>query len=271
MRTQNKFWWFVGVATFALVLALGAIWFLFWRQLTLDQRTVLQEVIVHNFAYFFSAGVLLLAAFGFTIDWFFRFYVLPSRQLVEQTQLLRTVNPDLKLEIEGSQDLVWIARTINEMCAGRLQGGQDQQSAGEIVAQEKMEKRILETILDQHPSGVIICNLDGTIVFYNHNAQRLLSMACSGNEDRLDMNLVGLGRCLYDFVDRACFQDALERISAKIESADPNTVEYLLIGSGGNDLIQAELMAVLDQRHNLTGLVVLLTNIREEFEKNRRK
>lgn len=272
MRTQNKFWWFVGVATFALVLALSTIGFLFWRQLTPAQRLVLQQVVIQHFAYFFSAGVLLLAAFGFTIDWFFRFYVLPVRQLVEQTQLLRTVNPELKLEIEGSRDLVWIANTINEMCAEKSRGdGGRQQREGEILAQEKMEKRILETILDQHPSGVIISNLDGTIVFYNHNARRLLSMARAGREERMDMNLVGLGRSLYDFIDRDCLKSALGRIRARIDRKDPSPVEYLLVGSGNKGLIQAELVAVVDQKHHLTGFVLLLTNIQAEFEKSRQR
>ncbi len=270
MRTQNKFWWFVGVATFALLIALSTIGLLFWHQLTIDQRLFLKDIIVQHFAYFFSTGVLLLAAFGFTIDWFFRFYVLPARQLVEQTQLIRTVNPDLQLEIEGSHDLVWLAETINKMCARRFaeKDVQEDLKYGSISAQERLEKRILETILDQHSAGVIICNLDGTIVFYNQNAKRFLGIAHAGLEGKLDMNLVGLGRSLYDFVDRNCLQNALERISNKIALDDPNPVEYLLVGSGSEGLIQAELIAVVDQQHHLTGFILLLTNIQTQLEQH---
>ena len=137
---------------------------LFWQQLPMLEKQSLISIIKDNFAYFFMAGVLLFTAFGFTVDWFFRFYIIPINQLAEDIQLKFTVNPDHIINISGSHDVMRLAEMI-EQRVGRL--GSDFPDELFLKQRPKVtaesEKDVLAALLEGLPLGIMVCNLDAKI------------------------------------------------------------------------------------------------------------
>jgi DNA polymerase-3 subunit epsilon len=125
-----------------------------------------------QFWYFFSTGVFLFAAFGFTLDWFFRFYIIPLNQLIEETQVMNTVNPSHRLKIDGSREVTAIAELINA-CGDQYEAAKHviDQTVESAKAKTEAEKNILATIMSELTQGVLICDPVGRILLYNrrHN------------------------------------------------------------------------------------------------------
>ncbi|MEJ2041487.1 MAG: 3'-5' exonuclease, partial [Desulfosarcinaceae bacterium] len=103
------------MAITATGVVLCTIAILFWNQLDAVQKALLISLFKEHFAYFFTAAVLMFTAFGFTLDWFFRSYIIPVNQLADEVDLLQSVNPDLRIQIEGSQTVVTLAESINRL------------------------------------------------------------------------------------------------------------------------------------------------------------
>ena len=261
LKTQNKFWWFVLAAVTFTMGVLLTILFLFWRQLHPDQQQFIIAIIKDDFAYFFMAGVLLFTLFGFTLDWIFRFYIIPVNQLSEEIQVKSTVNPEHTISVSGSHDVMRLADLIEQYAAnigvGTLPQG-DLRQQGRRSAES--EKHILAALLEGLPQGILVCNLDATIVFYNHKAKEILTRHGTAQDSR-----IGLGRSLYSVVDESLVQRALERISQKLEENQTTVSERFLVGTPSKQAIPAEILPVLDSQHHISGFIIYIEDTSARF------
>jgi DNA polymerase-3 subunit epsilon len=254
VKTQNKFWWFVLVAVSVTMGALLTILILFWQQLPADQQQILISIVKENFAYFFMAGVLMFTGFGFTLDWFFRFYIIPVNQLAEEIQLKSTVNPQHIIDISGSHDVMRLAQMIQQRISGPVSaplssgtGRQQNRAAAES------EKDILAALLEGLPQGIVVCNIDAKIVFHNRKAREIL-----GGHSKPRPTWIGLGRSLYTAVDESLVKPALERIAQKLDENQTSVSERFLIGIPFRHAISAEIVPVLDRQHHLSGFIIYM-------------
>ena len=85
-------WFVVGSIGFTLLVILS-LTVIFWQQLPAGDRAYLIELGRQNLGFLFSAAVLLLAGFGFALDWLFRLYILPIDKIASETRLIHSVNP----------------------------------------------------------------------------------------------------------------------------------------------------------------------------------
>jgi DNA polymerase III subunit epsilon len=264
LKTQNKFWWFVSVAIIATLGALLTISLLFWHQLPVNYKKDLIAIFKEDFAYFFMIGVLLFTAFGFTLDWFFRFYIIPVNQLAEETHLITTVNPQHRIKTQGSHDVMRLGAIINrfaERQAGMAQSLARQHQIAKASAET--EKDILAALLEGLPQGILICNLEGQIVFYNRKIKQLFSR----NGDR-EPQWIGLGRSIFGIVEEALIERAIERIGHKLaENQSAAGERFLMGGERFEKALPAEILPVLDSQHHITGFIIYVEDSVARFKK----
>ena len=253
MKTQNKFWWFVSVAITATAVVFITIAVIFWQQLSDTDKTILISIFKQDFAYFFVAGVLLFTVFGFTLDWFFRFYIIPVNQLTEETHLIATVNPRHRIKAQGSYDVMRLAEIINQ-CAEK-QITIEASVASQLQAAKnaaELDKDILAALLEGLPQGILVCNLEGRIVFYN----RKMKMLFAGKDEK-ESQWMGLGRSIFGIVEEDLIERALERIGHKLaEGEKAVSSERFLMGAQAKPALPAEILPVLDSQHHITGFII---------------
>ena len=263
MKTQNKFWWFVVVAVTATFLVLLTIALLFWHQLLDVKQKVIISILKEDFAYFFMFGVLLFTAFGFTLDWFFRFYIIPINQLAEETQLIATVNPGHRIKGQGSYDVMRLAEVIN-LCAEK-QASIEKSVERQLQLAKKAvetEKDILAALLEGLPQGVLVCNVEGQIVFYNRKIKALFSR----REDKAPQ-WIGLGRSIFGIVEESLIERALERMGHRLSESNNPVSERFLMGGRSGLAVPAEIFPVLDSQHHITAFIIYMEDSVARFKK----
>src|SRR5512147_2834656 len=94
---RSAFWRFVLVCLLYPVGVVLGLSLLFWRDLSLDERSLLQELIRPNAGYGLAGGLLLLAGAGLAIEWVFRRYVFPIGRIAEEIGIMHGVHPGRRI------------------------------------------------------------------------------------------------------------------------------------------------------------------------------
>ena len=220
--------------------------------------------------------MLWLGAFGLSV-WglarlFERLVEAPAR-LNEQAQVLLTDATARGLEAQGNAANRGLAGTLNGLAQQRTRLQRD---VAEQVAQAsrgiEQERSRLSALMAELTQSVLVCNLDGRILLYNHRAReqfRALSaapLAAGGAE------LVGLGRSIYAVLDRALVMHALETIRGRVQAGAAQPSAQFVTSTPGGQLLRVQMAAVHDVRDvrdvrdaTLSGFVLMLDDITHEF------
>jgi DNA polymerase-3 subunit epsilon len=207
--------------------------------------------------------VLLFTGFGFTLDWFFRFYIIPVNMLAEAIQLKTRVNPGLDIEVSGSHDVMRLAEMVEQIIMSadaELDDDGPLRRVGKVPPES--EKDVLAALLEGLPLGIVVCNLDAVIVFFNRKAKEILD----GRGAR-GKTWVGLGRSLYSVIDASLVERALERIAQKIDENQFSVSERFLVGGASLTPMPAEIVPVLDSQHHLSGFIIHIEDTVEKFRR----
>ncbi|WP_372679312.1 exonuclease domain-containing protein [Desulfosarcina sp.] len=275
MRLNNKFWLFAIVCMVFTTAIAVTLAILFWRQLNPSEQHLLMRLFKEQFWYFFSTGVFLFTAFGFTLDWFFRFYILPLNQLIEETQVMNTVNPAHRLKIDGSREVQTLAQLINA-CGDQYQSAKHiiDQTVESAKAKTEAEKNILATIMAELTQGVLICDTVGRILLYNRQAQRVLNKVQRPNHavddgdehDLVTDGFVGLHRSIYSLIDRNLVQYALKDIQVKLDQKKENVSSHFAVVTQNRRQIRVETLPILDEDKRFAGFVLIFSDITHQLE-----
>ena len=267
LKTQKKYWLIIFIALTVTLAALCVVALLFWHQLPPGEiQQLISTVVIDYFAYFFSAGFILLLAFGFAADWIFRAYVIPINRLAEEVDLINTVNPSHRVRVRGSHDVRRLAHILNQS-AELMENLQQKKSAGggrQAQYETENQRATLATLLSDLPQGILVCNLDGRIVFYNRKVKDLLLPITVRGED-LGTNgtqWVGLGRSVHRFIDPKLIQEAMDRLAGMLAKDQHAMVsERFLVGTQHGVVLPAELSPVLDSQHHVTGFILYFEDV----------
>ena len=133
-----------------------------------------------------------------------RRYVELPRRLAADARLVAAANPEHRARVVGPAALRELAQAVNEL-AQRYDAGrhdvaeQVAAAAGDLEA----ERNRLAALMGQLSIAVLVCAPDGRILLYNRAAGDLLGGADGG---------VGLGRSVFEVLDRGLVVHGLERI-----------------------------------------------------------
>lgn len=272
MNSNNKFWWFAAVSVSITLIIISILTVLFWHYLTPEEKFFLIDIVKKHFLYIFSGGFLLLAALGFALDAIFHTFILPMGKLAEEAALINSVNPSHRITLEGSKDILRLAQIINEGAVRfeNLQKNVDQK-INFAKAKAEEEKNILAAIMSELPEGVIICNADGRIILYNKKAREFFAEFRSTRSlPRGQNRFVGLGRSIFSIIDKNLIVHAMDEITDKLKREETNAASHLVVSGKQNKLLRAEIVPVLSHLKKFTGFIIILNDITQQIETDRK-
>lgn len=268
MDASNKFWWFAAVSILITAIILAGIAAFFWQQLSPGDQHVLLKILKEHFIYIFIAMILLLAGLGFGLDAIFHSYILPLNKLAEEVDLIHSVNPSRRIRREGSLLVNRLIDSLNEAAERYEQvRGNVQAQVDSAKAEADRERSILAGIMTQLPEGVLICNPSGRILFYNEQARRQLSgIPEIPNGAETGEALVGLGRSVFDLMDRSAVTYALDDLKEKLERREPNALSQFVAVTESGRHLRTESIPVLNQQNHFNGFILIFHDITEQLE-----
>ncbi len=244
--------------------------YLLWTQLSPEVQAVLGTIFRQKLGYFCFAIFFVLIVIGFTVEWFFRFYIIPVNRLTEEMHLINTVNPSLRVRVQGSQDVKSLAKTINQSAENLANLKQSlERQLKEAESETENEKEILAALLADLPQGILVCNNFGQIVFYNRKVKDLLARHQIGDDDHGGRGKwVGLGRSVYTFVDESLISKALERVAEKLALEQTMVNERFLVKAKDKSMLPAEILPVLNSEYQITGFILYIEDLLAERQRN---
>lgn len=263
MKSNNRYWWFVVVSfTVALVLVVTLGFFL-WQQLSPNEKELILKIIKDRFIYIFGLIFILLAGLGFILDAIFNNYIIPINKLTEEITLINSVNPSHRIETEGSKEILRLVGAINEG-ANRLEDlrANVEQKIQLAKSDLEEEKNLLAAFMAELPEGVLICNAEGRILFYNKRAKEFLEgHSDSDSPVNKSGRFIGLGRSVFGVIDKSVIVHALDEIAHKLEQEELNiAVYFVIVGKEGN-LLRVEAVPILNQQRQFTGFIMIFYDI----------
>ena len=148
------------------------------------------------------------------------------------------------------------------------------QEASREIEQERSRLAALMAELSQ---SVVVCNLDGRILLYNHRA-RLQFRALSNVPHVADGGeLIGLGRSIYAVFDRQLVAHALERVQQRLQRGAANPSAQFVTGTRSGQLLRVQVAPVRAVGADggddaaLNGFVLMLDNITRDFAEESRR
>ncbi|MGD2000324.1 MAG: exonuclease domain-containing protein [Desulfobacterales bacterium] len=272
MNRRNTFSWFVVGSIGFVLLVILSLTVIFWQQLPADDQAYLIQLGRENLGFLFSAAVLLLAGFGFALDWLFRLYILPIDKIASETRVIHSVNPSHRIHIEGVRDIVRLVNIINES-ADRYENlfNEVQRKIDSARATAEEEKNILAAIVAELPEGVLICNTEGQILLYNTRvAQLLIGAAENGSvesaPDSGSGRFIGLGRSVFGLIDKHLIVHALGEIADKLKRKESDVVAYFVVFGLERRLLRVEAVPILNHRREFTGFILIFHDITQQLD-----
>ncbi len=271
MIKSNKFWWFVIVSILFSLVILTSIGILFWKNLSPDEKIQFVSLFQNNIGFVFSLFVVFLAISGLFLDWIFRVYILPINKLTEEVILIHSVNPSHRVNIEGSRDIIRLIGSINDMVENyeNLQkqvATQIEHATNEV----EEEKNTLAAIMAELQEGVLICNREGRILFYNKQARRFLAKNQEEEKQTPD-RFIGLGRSIFNIVEKNVIVHALDEIDEKMNRQEENVASYFVLSGNHGRLMRVEAVPIIRKPAVFTGFILILTDITRQLASDSRQ
>ena len=208
----------------------------------------------------------------------------PDR-LMEKVKLLSAATQSQ--QIEAAQDSPAMARltqAINALAAERDRWRSDVQAQVAQANQSlQQERNRLAALMSELNQSVVVCNLDGRIVLFNHRARlqfkRMPGSAC-GVPDASGAGgaeWVGIGRSIYAVLDRALLAHGLDNIRQRMARGASQPTTQFLTSTASGQLLRVHMAPVRSGSEvaeggtDIHGFVLTLDNVTHSFEEDTRR
>ena len=189
--------------------------FLIFRRFSPADQQILIEVLFPFRFYLLLPLVFLVLALIWGAKWFLEKYWFPLERILEELELVRTVNPSLRIQTQGSTQLKALAAKLNQMVANtELTQQEIKKNIEQATRNLEEEKHLFEALLEHLPTGVIVTNAEGHLLLYNHQAQQLL--------EEINGTKPGLGRDILKIFESTDAEQVLQEM--RIQSDEPDGI-----------------------------------------------
>ncbi len=276
MDQLTKLWILVANVATLLLIILSWRGISFWHGLPLEDKIHLSEIFNIHFGYFLVTVVIILLGIISLIFIIIQLFINPIQRLVEETQLIISSNPSHRIALENGPAINNLSQTINTLADQymQLQDGVEQKISFSKAELEK-EKNILAAFIGELQEGVLICTAEGRIIFYNRQAKILFSEEDSEQENSMDLpsirareKHVGLGRSVFNLIDKNLIVHALEDVEAKLTKKNVCAASYFVVATQKGRLLRIETVPVINNSRQLTGFVFSAWDITERLKKD---
>ena len=274
-KTDRRLWWLLGGAALLSVAWLLATMALLGATLAPEARQTVWALLGGQMALVLLTWGAGMAAIAWALKRWFDHWVTPSVQLVEEAQVLLQTDVVRALTPKGNVETRVLVGLFNQLVmqreALREQMNQKVQEAAKGIEAEKSR---LAALMSELTQSVVVCNLDGRVLLYNHRARmqfRALSQApgVAGGAE-----LIGLGRSIYGVFDRKLVTHALENIQQRMLRGAAQPSAQFVTTTPAGQLLRVQMAPVRapaqddggDAHSELTGFVLMLENITRDYE-----
>lgn len=259
-RRGQRLAWAVGGAALLCALALGAFvavgQALMLSMLSEDERTAWHALTSERWPVLLLPGLALVGAAAAVAAALHRRLVAAPAQLAEQARVLLT-SPGGRTAAgtHWPANVRALAQTLEALAAQREQLRAD--VAQEVASASRaieLERNRLAALMSELTQGVVVCNLDGRVLLYNHRARLQFRLLQAASPSLGGADLIGLGRSIYATLDRERVTQALQSLQARLRrGAEHPTTEFVSPAPGGH-LLRVQMAPVRGVEEAANGL-----------------
>jgi DNA polymerase-3 subunit epsilon len=221
--------------------------------------------------------------------WFWRLHTAREQKapdrLMEKVKLLSAATQSQYIDTaQESPAMARLTQAINALAAERDRWRSDVQAqvfqANQSLQQERNRLAALMSELNQ---SVVVCNLDGRIVLFNHRARlqfKRMPGSASGVPDASGAGgaeWVGIGRSIYAVLDRALLAHGLDNIRQRMARGVSQPTTQFLTSTASGQLLRVHMAPVRSASEvaeggaDIHGFVLMLDNVTHSFEEDTRR
>ncbi|MBK8177109.1 MAG: DNA polymerase III subunit epsilon [Rhodospirillales bacterium] len=261
--------WVILLSTLCAQLALiAATAWACWDLLDSSQQTSAVEIVQRAGGALLLGTVALCGLIGAVMYAIFSRWVRPLGGFVEALRLIALSNPRHRVSQSGTPEIGALAIGIN-LLAQRFQSLHDDvdERIREANALIEEEKTILITLMSKLTQGVLVCNLEGRILLYNRQAQRLLERSAGQSEG----HWIGLGRTVYGAIDENVIRHSLENIRHRLDGGETNLMVPFVAPRPGGQMLSAQFIPIVDHEKCLSGYILTFLDVTRQFDTESRR
>lgn len=258
--------WIASLAASALCVALlaGGVLAVAWSGLPIGERGVVRASLSEHAGALILVAVLLATILGMLLHALVRAYVARPLQLAEETQLMLEANPRHRLDVQWPRELAQFATAVNALAA-RYESMQREVDQRVREAQQALEaeRNLLAALMADLTESVIVCNAAGTILLCNERARQLFA-ATKSADDAAGADLIGLGRSLFNAIEREVLAHAIDHLHHRLREGDAAPIAEFVTASRGGRLLRGRMRAVgtASTTAEQPGFVLVLDDVR---------
>ncbi len=259
----------------ALFSALGAA---LWADMQTGERQAVLAILDDRYGLAIFIILTSWAVLGLVVWALYRAYVLAPLSLREQALVMVNANPGLRLEEIGAPEIKTLAQVVNALADQREILQRDvEKKIHEANASVEEERNRFAALMSELTQSVVVCNLDGRILLYNHQARLQFQVLGAATQTGSGV-LIGLGRSIFAILERSLITHALEKIQHRLGHGSAQPSANFVTTTRAGQLIRVQMTPVFGSGARqdtelaggdgrvVSGYVLMLDNITRSFE-----
>ncbi len=230
-----------------------------WTDLAGDDRTVIAGLWASLGGYVVITLAYLLVLIGFGTNWIFTRYIAPLGALAEGARVIALTNPAHRPPMNGPSEVRELITGLNVLANHYERSQRDLgDRIHEAAAALEEEKHTLSALMSKLSQGILVCNLDGRILLYNYQAQKMLGGAvrASGGAD-----WIGLGRSVHGVLDEHQINHALMTVIHGRQRGETETMVPFVVARSGGQVLNVHLVPISGKERLWHGYILTLDDV----------
>lgn len=230
------------------------------------------ELLAARWVVIVLSWAMALLAVATVLHLLFRRYVRASARLLEQTRVLLAAERPTPLPPSGTRETAALAAAILELAHQRDSLRDDiANRVADASLAVRQERNRFAALVAELTQSVVVCNLDGRILFYNSRARLQFKTISKATALASGAELMGIGRSIYAVFDRQLVAHALENIRERLaRGASHHSAQFVTTTQSGQ-LLRVQVSPVLpvdapERATQMDGFVLMLENLTRAFE-----
>jgi len=216
----------------------------------------------------FLWGISLVPIYAL-LKWLMIRYIVAPERLADAVELQLQGLSDQPIDTDdhGVSTTRRLRALINGLLQDkRLANANTEEQVQKAIAQTEQERAWLSALLAELNRSVIVCNRQGRILLYNNRARLQFKRLSMSGETAGGGELLGLGRSIYSFMDRALIEHALEVIQRRLDKGLRQTSSQCLMQTQRGRTYRVHVTPVGRADAAMDGMILVIENITEEVQ-----
>lgn len=266
-RHQAVLWAAVGLIAVVCLIWLAVAVGLLWAVLSPEDWATVTEALGGRIGLLLFLWALALipihAALKQLIDRFLR----APAQLAEAIHLRLSSQVDTPIEPGEHPETRQLAELFNTMWSQQ----RDQQSRmatriAQVIERSDQERARLSALMSELNRSVVVCNLEGKVLLYNHRARLQFKRLSKAGHVTGGSELIGIGRSIYTVLDQRQIDHALDALERRIKRGASTPSAQFVTATPSGKLFRVQMSPVRVEHQDISGFVLIIENITADMD-----